>query len=62
MASYRSKTFPGLWIDAAIVLAGDMRRALRVLNKGLRSSEHAAFVKRLIAAGAKGTKRKKRQG
>jgi len=46
---YRSKVFPDLWIDAAAIVAGDLRRAIRVLNKGLKSPEHAAFVKRLKA-------------
>jgi hypothetical protein len=44
---YRSKAFPGLWIDAAAVLAGDAARLLRVANEGLKSKEHRAFVRRL---------------
>jgi hypothetical protein len=47
---YRSEAFPGLWIDAAAIVAGDLRRALRILNKGLKSPEHAAFVRRLKAS------------
>jgi len=47
---YRSRMFPGLWIDVAAVVAGDTRRALRTLNKGLKSPEHAAFVKQLKAS------------
>lgn|SRR5689334_6151221 len=44
---YRSKVFPGLWIDPAAILSGDLRRAFAVLDKGVKSREHGAFVKRL---------------
>ena len=47
---YRSEVFPGLWIDPAALLSGNIRRAIQVLNKGLKSREHAAFVRRLRAA------------
>ena len=47
---YRSRTFPGLWIDPAAIAAGDTRHALRALNRGLKSPEHAAFAKRLSAS------------
>lgn len=47
---YRSTVFPGLWLDPAALLAGD-RIALRaVVERGLASAEHAAFVARLTAA------------
>jgi Uma2 family endonuclease len=46
---YRSAAFPGLWLDAAALLAGDLARVLAVLNDGLRSPEHAAFVAQLAA-------------
>jgi Uma2 family endonuclease len=57
---YRSKVFPGLWIDAAAIVAGDLRRAIRVLNKGLKSPEHAAFVRRLKASSKAGAAPKPR--
>jgi len=43
----RSKVFPGLWLDAPALLAGDDRRVHAVLAKGLRSREHAAFARKL---------------
>ena len=43
----RSEVFPGLWLDPAALLAGDLRRVLEVLNTGLASLEHAAFVSQL---------------
>lgn len=46
---YRSNVFPGLWLDAAALLAGDLARVLAVLNEGLQSPEHRAFVEQLAA-------------
>lgn len=46
---YRSKSFPGLWLDVAAAFAADTPRVLKALRKGLKSPEHAAFVKRLEA-------------
>jgi len=43
----RSEVFPGLWLDAPALLAGDGVRVLGVLQQGLASPEHAAFVARL---------------
>jgi Uma2 family endonuclease len=43
----RSEVFPGLWLDAAALLRGDMSRVLAVVQQGLASPEHAAFVQRL---------------
>ncbi len=43
----RSPTFPGLWLDPQALLDGDMKRVLDVLQEGLRSPEHAAFVRNL---------------
>jgi Uma2 family endonuclease len=47
---YRSEVFPGLWLDADALFAEDRRRLIRVLKRGLRSPEHAAFVAKLAAA------------
>jgi hypothetical protein len=44
---YRSKVFPGLWLDGAALFAEDRRRLIAVLEQGLASPEHAAFVARL---------------
>lgn len=46
---HRSTVFPGLWLDGAALLAGDLARVLAVLQDGLKSPEHAAFVARLAA-------------
>jgi Putative restriction endonuclease len=40
----RSHAFPGLWLDVESLLDGNMSRVLEVLQQGLQSSEHAAFV------------------
>jgi Uma2 family endonuclease len=45
-----SRIFPGLWIDARALLAGDELKVSRILARGLKSAEHKAFVKRLSAA------------
>ena len=44
---YRSEVFLGLWLDAAALVRGDMAGVLAVLQKGIASPEHAAFVARL---------------
>ncbi|HZW33442.1 MAG TPA: Uma2 family endonuclease [Isosphaeraceae bacterium] len=50
---YRSKVFPGLWLDPAALLRGDLAGVLAALDRGLASPEHAAFVARLAAAAAR---------
>ena len=47
MGIIRSQVFPGLWLAASALLAGEMARVLAVVQEGLNSPEHAAFVKRL---------------
>jgi Uma2 family endonuclease len=46
---YRSAVFPGLWLDAPALLAGDLARVLNVLQEGLGSVEHGQFVQQLAA-------------
>jgi Putative restriction endonuclease len=43
----RSRQFPGLWLHRSALLNGDMQRVLSVLQVGLASAEHQAFVKSL---------------
>ncbi|WP_017327683.1 Uma2 family endonuclease [Synechococcus sp. PCC 7336] len=43
----RSEQFPGLWLDPAALLAGNSGQVLAVLQQGLSSAEHRAFVERL---------------
>jgi Uma2 family endonuclease len=45
----RVRTFPGLWIDVPALLSKD-RRLLVVLEQGLATPAHAAFVQALAAA------------
>jgi Uma2 family endonuclease len=49
--SLRSSVFPGLWLDAPALLRGDYSAVLALLQQGLGSSEHAAFVADLARAG-----------
>ena len=42
-----SQVFPGLWLDRAALLAGNLARVLTVVQQGLASQEHEEFVKRL---------------
>jgi Uma2 family endonuclease len=43
----RSEIFPGLWLDVAALVGGDMPRVFEVLRQGLASPAHEAFVRRL---------------
>jgi len=43
----QSQVFPGLWLDVAALLNGEMITVLNALQKGLQSSEHQAFVQEL---------------
>lgn len=45
----RSESFPGLWLDAAALLRGDLAAVLRVVQQGVATPEHAQFVARLAA-------------
>ena len=47
----RSRCFPGLWLDAAALWRHDNARLLAVLQQGLDSPEHTAFVVRLARQG-----------
>jgi Uma2 family endonuclease len=49
---FRIRTFPGLWIHAAALLAKDGALLLATLEQGLATPEHAAFVRRLSGAHA----------
>jgi Uma2 family endonuclease len=44
---YRSEVFPGLWLNPAALLGEDLATVLQVLQEGIASPEHAAFVARL---------------
>ncbi len=44
---WRSRVFPGLWLDGAALLRGDVSAVLAKLQEGIASPEHRAFVVRL---------------
>lgn len=46
---WRSRIFPGLWLDGQALLAGNLRQVLDRLQEGLRSAEHERFVAELAA-------------
>jgi Uma2 family endonuclease len=43
----RSQVFPGLWLQPIALLENDLATLLALLQQGLASSEHAAFVSQL---------------
>jgi hypothetical protein len=43
----RSQVFPGLWLDKAALLSGDLAKVLAVLQMGLSTPEHQAFVQKM---------------
>jgi hypothetical protein len=43
----RSQVFPGLWLAVDALLSHQMAQVLEVLQVGLASPEHAAFVAQL---------------
>lgn len=46
----RSEVFPGLWLDPAALLRGDLGKLFAILDMGTREEAHAAFVRRLISS------------
>ena len=49
----KSERFPGLWLDPAALLRSDLVTVLQILQLGLASPEHAAFVAQLAEAAAR---------
>jgi Uma2 family endonuclease len=43
----KSHVYPGLWLDVAALLRGEMTQVLAVLQQGLTSPEHQDFVQKL---------------
>ena len=43
----RSTVFPGLWLDPAALVRGELATVLAIVQQGLCSPEHATFVARL---------------
>lgn len=46
-ALFRSRVFPGLWLDPAALFRNDKPALIAALGRGLASPEHAAFVAEL---------------
>jgi Uma2 family endonuclease len=46
----RSESFPGLWLDPRALIEGNTRRLREILDCGLATPEHSAFVAKLAAA------------
>jgi hypothetical protein len=44
-----SRIFPGLWLAVTALLQDDMARVVTVVQQGVASAEHAAFVEQLSA-------------
>ncbi len=44
---FRSRVFPGLWLDSKALFNGDMAKVLATLQKGIASDEHQRFVAEL---------------
>jgi len=47
----RSKLFPGLWLDPAALLAGDLAKLFAAVDQGTATTEHLGFVKKLEQPG-----------
>ncbi|MCL1471823.1 Uma2 family endonuclease [Argonema antarcticum] len=43
-----SQIFPGLWLDKAALLGGNLAKVLEILQQGLATQEHQAFVQQLM--------------
>lgn len=54
---YQSLVFPGLWLDPAALVRGDMAKVMAVVQQGLGAPEHAEFVGRLRAASGRASAR-----
>jgi Uma2 family endonuclease len=54
---FRSRGFPGLWLDAEALLGNHRPRVLAALRQGLATPEHAAFVTKLARNKKEGSKK-----
>jgi Uma2 family endonuclease len=52
---YHSHVFPGLWLDPAAMIRGELTTVLDLVRRGLASPEHEKFVEQLAAAATKRT-------
>ncbi len=49
----RSQVFPGLWFNSALFWAGDLAGLLALVQQGINSPEHAAFVEQVVTDGGR---------
>jgi Uma2 family endonuclease len=47
---FRSEILPGLWLDPAALLCGDLLRVMDVVRLGVATSDHAKFIAKLASA------------
>src|SRR5262249_35970449 len=47
---YRSKIFPGLWLDSQALIQSNLDRVLQIAQAGIACPEHATFVAKLRRA------------
>jgi len=45
--NFKSETFPGLWLNEAAMRQGDIPGIMRILQQGISTPEHKAFLARL---------------
>ncbi|RIK78815.1 MAG: Uma2 family endonuclease [Planctomycetota bacterium] len=50
---FRSKAFPGLWLDAPAMLSRNLAKVFAAVDEGTSTPEHAAFAKRLAEAASR---------
>ena len=51
---FRSRVFPGLWLDGPALFARDSKKLMAAVQQGVATPEHAAFVAKLEAARGRG--------
>ncbi len=42
-----SEIFPGLWLKKSALIAGNLARVLEVVQQGIATAEHQAFIEQL---------------
>ena len=46
---YKSRVFPGLWLDPKAMIAGDLAKVIETVQNGVASPEHRTFVDKLLS-------------
>jgi hypothetical protein len=50
---YKSKVFPGLWLNPRHLIRGELNKIMKVMQQGVATPEHAAFCQRLLTQQSK---------